>query len=86
MSLMLTDDAPVHTLQQSQHGISTVPHVQAAQPLSMGMSILRKRRENTALLGVNRQQRFQEVWPPRVVSCFAKSLGGEGSPKGQGIA
>ncbi len=40
MSLMLTNDAPVHTLQQSQHSISTASHVQAAQPLSTGMSSL----------------------------------------------
>jgi len=34
MSLMLTNDAPVPRLQQSQHIISTASQVQAAQPLS----------------------------------------------------
>ncbi len=78
MSLMLSDDAPVHILQQSRRGISTASHVQTAQPLSIGMSSCRLLR---AQRSEHLHQRLQGVWPPKVGLSFAKSLVGEGHPQ-----
>lgn len=71
MSLMLTDDAPVQILQQSQHSISTASHVQAVQPLSMGMSILIQAPEVARGLG-----------PQKWGCVLQRALVEKGHPKG----